>query len=312
MNMKKTIILSFFVLFAVAACCQTPEPAVVSEEEHSNAVCYSSQIPHGAVIYPWYFSKTLNAYRRMAVYLPPSYLSSKKEYYPVLYLLHGTFGDEQNWLELGFAANILDHLIAEGKAKEMSVIMPNTNMWQLASPKITDIEDPYTDLKTASVHLTDGVFEESFSEVISYTERNFRTITRKDSRAIAGLSRGGFFAMHISHFFSSVFGYVGLFSPTYTINSESMGKEGKLFVANRNTPKVYKNVEKDLKRQFQDPPNLYWIAIGKKDFLYNENITYRKFLDDNKYAYTYFESDGGHSWINWQYYLQMFLPSLFR
>ena len=129
--------------------------------------------------------------------------------------------------------------------------MPNTNMWQMASEKITDIEDPYKDINSASEHLTDGLFEESFSEIISFTERSFRTITRKDSRAIAGLSRGGFFAMHISHYLNSLFDYVGLFSPTYTTIANRMGKDEDMFVADKNSPKVYRNVEKDLKRQFQ-------------------------------------------------------------
>ncbi|MBQ7209515.1 MAG: esterase family protein [Paludibacteraceae bacterium] len=309
--MKKIISLLFVVVFAISASSKQPVPVAISEEEHNTAISHNSQIAHGTVLYPWYFSKTLNGYRRMAVYLPPSYFSSNKNYYPVLYLIHGTFGEEQDWIEKGCTANIIDHLLALGQASEMIIVMPNTNMWQMASEKITGIEDPYKDITSASEHLTDGVFEESFSEIISFTERNFRTITRKDSRAIAGLSRGGFFAMHISHYLNSLFDYVGLFSPTYTTSANRMGKEGDLFVANRTTPKVYKNVEKDLKRQFQNPPELYWIAIGKQDFLYGENITYRKFLDKNHYPYQYYESDGGHSWTNWQYYLQMFLPCLF-
>ena len=59
-------------------------------------------------------------------------------------------------------------------------------------------------------------------------------------------------------------------------------------------------------------PKLYWIAIGKTDFLYKNNVDYRKKLDDNGYKYEYYESDGGHIWKNWRIYLTKFAPMLFK
>ncbi len=57
---------------------------------------------------------------------------------------------------------------------------------------------------------------------------------------------------------------------------------------------------------------LYWIAIGKDDFLYDTNVRFRELLDRNNIPYTYTESDGGHIWRNWRRYLAAFLPLLFR
>ena len=81
-------------------------------------------VPHGEVRAVWYDSPTLNATRRMMLYLPPGYELSRQRY-PVLYLLHGTGGDETVWLEQGHAAQVLDNLIASGKAEPMIVVMPN-------------------------------------------------------------------------------------------------------------------------------------------------------------------------------------------
>lgn len=67
-----------------------------------------------------------------------------------------------------------------------------------------------------------------------------------------------------------------------------------------------------MKRQFDNAPALYWIAIGDKDFLYEANTEFRKVLDANGYPYTYYESPDGHIWKNWRIYLAKFVPQLFK
>lgn len=80
-----------------------------------------------------------------------------------------------------------------------------------------------------------------------------------------------------------MFDYVGLFSAAI------LPREGS------ESP-IYQNMDEKLKVQFGKHPKLYWIAIGKTDFLYKNNVDYRKKLDDNGYKYEYYESDGGHIW----------------
>ena len=75
---------------------------------------------------------------------------------------------------------------------------------------------------------------------------------------------------------------------------------------------VYQNLEQKLKIQFDKKPKLYWIGIGKTDFLYQANKDYRKLLDEKGYKYTYRESDGGHIWKNWRIYLSEYAPLLFK
>ncbi|KAA6308311.1 Carbohydrate acetyl esterase/feruloyl esterase, partial [termite gut metagenome] len=86
-------------------------------------------VPHGTVARRWYNSPTLKKERRITIYTPPGYENDGKSY-PVFYLLHGMGGDEEAWIALGRTAQILDNLIAQGKAKPMIVVMTNGNAAQ--------------------------------------------------------------------------------------------------------------------------------------------------------------------------------------
>ena len=92
-----------------------------------------NDVPHGTLSQVWYTSPTLKLTRRLYVYTPPGYEDSKVSY-PVLYLLHGAGGDEDAWTSNGRAVQIMDNLIAQGKAKPMLVVMTNGNANQAAAP----------------------------------------------------------------------------------------------------------------------------------------------------------------------------------
>ena len=92
-----------------------------------------NDVPHGTVARRWYDSPTLKEQRRITVYTPPGYENSKQTY-PVFYLLHGSGGDEEAWISLGRTAQIMDNLIAQGKAKPMIVVMPNGHTQNAAAP----------------------------------------------------------------------------------------------------------------------------------------------------------------------------------
>lgn len=154
------------------------------------------EVPHGTVSKVWYPSPTLGMERRrMTVYTPAGYEDSNKQY-PVLYLLHGAGGDENAWSELGRAIQILDNLIAQGKAEPMIVVMPNGNGAQGAVPG----EYPNSMYKPsfANPKTMEGSFEKAFPDIMKYVESHYRTINDKNHRAIAGLSMGGFHSLYIS------------------------------------------------------------------------------------------------------------------
>ena len=253
-------------------------------------------VPHGSLSKVWYHSEKLNADRRITVYTPAGYETNGQRY-PVLYLLHGMGGDEDSWSTLGRAAQILDNLIAQGKAKPMIVVMTNGNSDLQAAWG----ESP-TGYVTPTIELpktTDGSFEDAFPEVVTFVDKAYRTIAKKESRAIAGLSMGGFHSMQISKEYPTLFNYIGLFSASARFKG-------------RKDSHIYENCEAKIKTQFAQKPALYWIAIGKDDFLYEENQKFRSFLDANGFQYTYVESEGGHIWRNWRNYLCQFLPLIFK
>lgn len=255
-----------------------------------------NNVPHGTVSKVWYNSPTLSMNRRMTVYTPAGYETSGKRY-PVLYLLHGMGGDENAWSELGRATQILDNLIAQGKAEPMIVVMTNGNADLEATPGESSLG--YVVPTTRLAKTMEGSFETHFPEVVKFIDKNYRTKANKKNRAISGLSMGGFHSLHISKQYPDMFNYVGLFSAAIWPNKNA-------------TSTIYQDTEKKLAVQFAKKPALYWIAIGKTDFLYKANEEYRKLLDDNKYPYEYFETEEGHIWRNWRIYLSEFATKLFQ
>lgn len=255
-----------------------------------------NDVPHGTVSKVWYNSPTLSMNRRMTVYTPAGYESSGKRY-PVFYLLHGMGGDENAWSELGRATQILDNLIAQGKAEPMIVVMTNGNADLEATPGESSLG--YVTPTTKLAKTMEGSFETHFPEVVKFIDKNYRTKANKKNRAIAGLSMGGFHSLHISKQYPDMFNYIGLFSAAIWPNQNA-------------TSNIYQNTEAKLATQFAKKPALYWIAIGKTDFLYKANVDFRKILDDNKYPYEYFETEGGHIWRNWRIYLSEFVTKLFQ
>ena len=253
-------------------------------------------VPHGEVRAVWYDSPTLGTKRRMMIYLPPGYDLSRQKY-PVLYLLHGTGGDETVWLEQGHAAQVLDNLIASGKAEPMIVVMPNGHT---DTPAAAGMGPNYNEQPTfAHKQWMEGTFEQSFNDIMSWVDKNYRTRAAKRYRAIAGLSMGGYHSLYISANQPDDFSYVGLFSPA--ISRMDQGKCS-----------IYDDLETKLVAQFKQRPRLYWIGIGKDDFLYKDNAEFRKLLDKHRLRYTYHESGAGHEWANWRDYLVIFMQRLFR
>lgn len=257
------------------------------------------EVPHGTIEKVWYPSPTLGmSQRRATVYLPACYDARDARSFPVLYLLHGSGGDENAWMELGRASQILDNLIAQGKCRPMIVVMPNGNGAQQAMPG----EYPNSMYKPMFINpkCMEGSIEAAFvKDLVSYIDGHYNTIRNRDYRAVAGLSMGGFHSLYISANHPNYFGYVGLFSA-------AVSRQGK-----GENDWIYSDLDQKLKNQFKLNPKLYYIAIGTADFLYNDNVAFRKKLDEIGAKYEYVETDGGHEWRNWRKYLNWFLSKLF-
>ena len=247
------------------------------------------------------------------VYLPCCYAERTKETFPVLYLQHGMYGNEDDWAVQGNLLAIMDSLLRAGKVAEMVIVMPDNFLGSIPpeerqalmdAPNVTPDGEPF-DVSKGTAHwhkLTyeqeknyemSGYWESHFPQFMAEAESRYRVSTDPAHRAIAGLSMGGFHTLHVSHFLHGQFACVGLFSALVARPDYS----------------VYANWEEEVLALMATRP-VYWIGMGKDDFLYDQLQEYRRWLEANHLEYTYYESPGGHTWPNWQDYIGRFLPKI--
>ena len=275
---------------------------IISSDKGDKGDLYRvNEVPHGDLAKVWYNSPTLKMQRRMTIYTPAGYDKGKN--YPVMYLLHGAGGDENAWSELGRAAQILDNLIAQGKAKPMIVVMPNGNTNCQAAPGEWS-KGMYQPSFLGTGEQPVASMEESFMDIVNYVESHYKVSKGQKSRAICGLSMGGGHSFMTSKLYPSTFGYIGLFSAAIHVNGEGNDTYAKFSKDNK--------TQTQLANLFAAKPSLYYIAIGKTDFLYEQNAGLRRYLDEKGYKYEYVETEGGHIWRNWRIYLTDFAQKVFK
>ena len=245
-------------------------------------------VPHGNVSKVWYDSPTLGTQRRMTVYTPAGYEKDTQKRYPVLYLLHGSGGDEDAWSDLGRAVQILDNLIAEGKAEPMIVVMPNGVYFNQAAPGVA--VNMFQPTITNSRSQSTEEIEASFPDIIKHMEENYRVRNDQYGRAVAGLSMGGRQSAALSREYPTMFGYVGMFSGVVPPTED----------------------DKELAEVFAANPKLYWIACGKTDGVMENSLLLKEYCESKGYPVSFYESEGGHIWRNWREYLTIFVQKIFK
>jgi enterochelin esterase-like enzyme len=250
-------------------------------------------VPHGNVIERMYFSEITKLWRRCFIYLPAEYNENIKSRYPVLYLQHGSFEDETGWASQGHANLILDNLIADKKAVPMIIVMDNGYAHQPTDPKSEPQARPAS------------VFEEVLiNEVIPSIDLEFRTISDREHRAIAGLSMGANQTMRIVMNNQDKFAYYGGFSGTSNYpSSEEINTETFLNGAFQNGDAVNK--------QFK----LFWLGLGTKEpNPFPGSVgTFRNMLEKQGIKYGYYESsETAHEWLTWRRCLYQYASLLFK
>jgi enterochelin esterase family protein len=248
----------------------------------------TNDVPHGTVAAVWYESPTLKTTRRMTVYTPPGYESST-ERYPVLYLLHGAGGDEFEWETAGRTPQILDNLIAQGKAKPMIVVMPNGHANQRMSAGLGPVAGQTP--SGGGTKTLGGPFPASLvKDVIPFVEKSYRVVADQEHRAVAGLSMGGGHTMAVTTQNPEAFHYIGVFSAGW-----NSGDAEALAAIKKAGPK------------------LFYVACGTEDKLAIESSRrLAKQLEQAGLKATYRETPGAHTWFVWRLYLSEFAPQLFR
>jgi enterochelin esterase family protein len=248
-------------------------PAEDFEAWHNN-------IPHGSVATIEYWSEPLGVVRRMHVYTPPGYEKNNKTF-PVLYLVHGAGDSDDSWTSIGRANNILDNLIAAGKAKPMIVVMPNGHTPDRPNGG------------GANLLQNTDFGDDLLKVVIPYIDANYRTIANSDNRAMAGLSMGGAHTIQNGLPHPEVFRYIGIFS--ITGGGES-----------------YEKTHDAALKQAATSMKLVYYAYGSQDPVVRTPEQLKGTLSKYAIKLTLHETDGGHTWINWREYLNDFAPRLFR
>ncbi|MGB8490848.1 MAG: alpha/beta hydrolase-fold protein [Bacteroidales bacterium] len=244
---------------------------------------FNKNIPHGQIHSIDYWSDINGLARHINVYVPADYEKDQKKNYPVLYLVHGWGEDENGWSIQGHMANIMDGLIASGKAVPMIVVMPSGDI------------KTNSDVRTASGNITDIYIK----DLIPFIDKTFRTYTDKEHRAMAGLSRGGMQTTSTVFGNMDKFAWMGAFSGFFG------------FRGNTTVETAFNGVFKDA-AAFNKQMKLLYISVGSEENM-GAKESAEKLTAYGIRNVVYFESMGtAHEWLTWRRSLNDFAPRLFK
>ena len=274
------------------------------------------QVPHGQIRQVRYYSEVTKAYRRCFVYTPAGYDENTKTRYPVMYLLHGGGEDETGWPNQGMMDNIMDNLIAEGKAVPMIVVMdrgtavdPNPAPVtvpapaQAAAPPAGPSGAPAAGAaRPRGMVMSYTTLNDVFiKDLIPMIDKTFRTKTDRESRAMTGLSMGGFQSFYITLNNFDKFAWIGGFSGGGQMQGDDFSR-------------LYNGVWAD-KDAFSKKLKHMYISTGLEESAQMQATVRNFHVELEKYGikHTYFESQGtAHEWLTWRRSLSQFASLLFK
>lgn len=281
--MKKIFLLAMTVCASVAACAQS---RVVTDTLRSSA---------------------LGADRPVTVYLPKSFGSEPGRTYPVLYLLHGMYGDNNGWFRDQKAHEVLDRLIASGEADEMVVVSPH------AGGNPSEEQNGY-------FNMPDWPYEDFFfGELVPYVERKYRAGGSKERRAVAGLSMGGggttSYAQRHPDMFCAAYAMSALMDIPETNAVPSKSPDDKIARLTRsvqqNSCTRYVAEADDARRQALRSVQ-WFVDCGDDDFLLDRNIEFVQAMHRAGIPLQFRVRDGGHDSEYWHTALYTCLPFVSR
>jgi enterochelin esterase-like enzyme len=238
-------------------------------------------IEHGKVETVEYDSKSVGNKRKVVIYTPPRYSAETK--YPVLYLLHGIGGDEQEWRRGGHPEIILDNLIADNKAVPMIIVMPNGRAQKDDRPGPNAME-------TAPAF---GQFDKDLlGSLIPFIEASYSVKADRESRALAGLSMGGGQSLNFGLTNLETFAWVGGFSsaPNTRSAAELMPDPQKAT------------------RQLK----LLYLSCGNKDGLIRISQDFHAYLKEKNVPHTWHVDEHAHDFRHWKGALYNFSQLIFK
>ena len=269
----------------------------------ASAVFQARAVPHGTMTAMWAPSTGMKTPRRMFVYTPPGYEGSTAQY-PVLYLLHGSGGDEDAWPSMGIANVIMDNLIAQGKAKPMIVVMPNAYWNELAS---LDLAGPRTGPPPGvgsggSTQGFDANEKDIVGDLIPFVEKHFRALPGRENRALAGLSMGAGITLNVAVKRLDVFASIGVLSSgAFRDPAAGMASLQKI------NPQFLADPAATSKKL-----RLLFFSCGTEDPRMEGMAKVAQELNSRKIPVVLKSYPGEHEWKVWRHSLADMAPMLFR
>jgi GH35 family endo-1,4-beta-xylanase/enterochelin esterase-like enzyme len=253
-------------------------------------------VPHGQLRETLYHSKSTDSVLRCFVYTPPGYERDSAQRYPVLYLQHGGGEDETGWGQQGRTALIMDNLIAAGKAKPFIIVMADSYVpgapQRRGGPQTPLVESPYS--KTISFFGDRRLNFHHFGQVliedlIPFIDANFRTLTDRSNRAMAGLSMGGMQTRSIALANLDKFSQIGIFS------GGSIGLD-----------------EIDDLDALKNDVKLVFISYGSRENGAAGRTNVQSLRDAGAIAVYYESPETAHEWQTWRRSLYQFAQLVFQ
>ena len=272
--------------------CSTEMSGIEIPEDEAEAAYYhfNKDIKHGQVRHCRYWSEMNGLDRHCRVYTPAEYETNPEKRFPVLYLLHGGGEDESGWEEQGRMADIMDNLIASGKAVPMIVVMDSGNVRN------------YGAVRPRGVRVTD-IF---VKELKPWVDATFRTKTDRLNTAMAGLSMGGNTWNTVFPNNMDKFAWIGGFSGAGNFSGPGAAAGG----GDVNT--IFGGVYRDADK-FNSQMKLVFISVGEAEKTNPVRETYRILKDHGIKNLVFYESPKtDHEWLTWRRSLREFAPLLFK
>jgi len=274
----------------------------------ASAVFQPRPVSHGAMTTMWVPSTAMKTPRRMFVYTPPGYEGSTARY-PVLYLLHGSGGDEDAWPTMGIANVILDNLIAEGKARPMIVVMPNAYWNEIASLDLAGHRTAPPPGVGSGGGTGGGQFDANEKDIVDdlipFVEEHYRTLAGRENRALAGLSMGASITVNVAVKRLDVFASIGVLS-------------AGMFRGTADVPGGARLLERISPGFLADPAatnqklRLLFFSCGTEDPRMPSLTQLQEELRSRKINFTFKSYAGEHEWKVWRHSLADMAPMLFR
>lgn len=252
------------------------------------------------------YSNILGCYRKYNVCLPDAYSKNPDKVYPVLYLLHGSGGDNDSWVKLGHVNEVLDYLVAGGECEPMIVIMPTAH---------NDTQKA----KRGYFNYPDWKYEDYFfDELMPCVEKRYRIKAEKSSRAVAGLSMGGggavSYAQKHPELFCAVYAMSAFVrvSESRPITDDMTNKVNLMRISARENDCVtfVENASDDIKAQLKTVS--WFVDCGDDDFLFDVNMEFVLRMKEAGIPLQLRVREGGHKWEYWRTALHICLPYLSR